>query len=272
MPFTHEAIAAWPTPGTGDPDRGLIRAMTTRRFAYCLMADEAAIDFVAKDPVSGVPPAYLLQNSILFAYDETDNTTEGDDITCLVTNDACRYKLDEAFQGSLSFANIAGTVAAAQLPNGNAPGLGTSNTFTDTTDSTTPTTGAQKISGGLGVAKNISTGQKIIANGDVGSFPTIDVGGVGYAIASGATKQLANATSGLLFIQDDGTTGILAIVALVNGAAYVVFQAGSAIVVNTTSPSSSQISVYYDGRYTIKNGFAASRTLYIASIRLRPAN
>lgn len=94
MSFPHEAIAAWPTPGTGDPDRALIRAMTTRRFAYCLAADEAADDFVAKDPVSGVPPLYLIQNSILFAYDDTDSITVGDGVTCLVTNDACRYKSD----------------------------------------------------------------------------------------------------------------------------------------------------------------------------------
>lgn len=94
MPFSHETIAAWPTPGTGDPDRELIRAMTTRRFAYCLAADEAASDFVAKDPVSGVAPLYLIQNSILFAYDEADSATTGDGVTCLVTNDACRYKSD----------------------------------------------------------------------------------------------------------------------------------------------------------------------------------
>lgn len=94
MSFSHEAIAAWPTPGTGNPDRGLIRAMTTRRFAYCLAADEAASDFVAKDPVSGIAPLYLIQNSILFAYDETDSSTLGDGVTCLVTNDACRYKSD----------------------------------------------------------------------------------------------------------------------------------------------------------------------------------
>lgn len=94
MSFPHEVIAAWPTPGTGDPDRALIRAMTTRRFAYCLAADEAADDFVAKDPVSGVPPLYLIQNSILFAYDDTDSITVGDGVTCLVTNDACRYKSD----------------------------------------------------------------------------------------------------------------------------------------------------------------------------------
>lgn len=94
MSFPHEAIAAWPTPGTGDPDRALIRAMTTRRFAYCLAADEAADDFVAKDPVSGVPPLYLIQNSILFAYDDADSITVGDGVTCLVTNDACRYKSD----------------------------------------------------------------------------------------------------------------------------------------------------------------------------------
>jgi len=92
MPFSHEALASWPTPGTGDPDRELIRAMTTRRFAYCLATDEAASDFTAKDPDTGVPPLYLIQNGTLFAYDETDGTTAGDGVTCLVTDDDCRYK------------------------------------------------------------------------------------------------------------------------------------------------------------------------------------
>ena len=91
MSFPHEVIAAWPTPGTGDPDRELIRAMTTRRFAYCLADDELASDFVAKDPVSGIPPLYLAQNGTLYAYDETDSTTAPSAV-CLVTNDACRYK------------------------------------------------------------------------------------------------------------------------------------------------------------------------------------
>jgi hypothetical protein len=91
MPFPHEVIAAWPTPGTGDPDRELIRAMTTRRFAYALADDEVASDFVAKDPVSGVPPLNLIQFGTLYAYDETDSTTAPSDV-CLVTSDACRYK------------------------------------------------------------------------------------------------------------------------------------------------------------------------------------
>lgn len=91
MSFPHEVIAAWPTPGEGDPDRGLIRAMTTRRFAYTLAPNELASDFVAKDPVSGIPPLNLIQNGTLYAYDETDSTTAASAV-CLVTNDACRYK------------------------------------------------------------------------------------------------------------------------------------------------------------------------------------
>lgn len=89
MSFPHEVIAAFPT--GGDPDPGLIRNMCTRRFAYALAAGEPASDFVAKDPVSGIPPLNLISGGTLFAYDEADSTTAPSDV-CLVTSDACRYK------------------------------------------------------------------------------------------------------------------------------------------------------------------------------------
>ncbi len=48
MSFQHEAVPAWMNPG--GPDPALLRAMTTRRFAYCLAADEAASDFLFTAP------------------------------------------------------------------------------------------------------------------------------------------------------------------------------------------------------------------------------
>lgn len=89
MSFPHEVIAALPTAAPADKER--LRDMCTRRFAYCLADDEAASDFVAKDPVSSIPPLNLIQGGTLFAYDETDTTTSASAV-CLVTNDACRYK------------------------------------------------------------------------------------------------------------------------------------------------------------------------------------
>ena len=89
MSFPHEVIAALPT--VNPADKELLRDMCTRRFAYCLADDEAASDFVAKDPVSSIPPLNLIQGGTLFAYDETDTTTSASAV-CLVTNDACRYK------------------------------------------------------------------------------------------------------------------------------------------------------------------------------------
>lgn len=89
MSFPHEVIAALPTAASGDKE--LLRALLTRRFAYCLADDEAASDFVAKDPVSGIPPLNLIQGGTLYAYDEFDSTTAPSAV-CLVTSDACRYK------------------------------------------------------------------------------------------------------------------------------------------------------------------------------------
>lgn len=89
MSFPHEVIAALPTAASADKE--LLRALLTRRFAYCLAPTEVASNFVAKDPVSGIPPLNLIQNGTLYAYDETDSTTAPSAV-CLVTNDACRYK------------------------------------------------------------------------------------------------------------------------------------------------------------------------------------
>ena len=89
MSFPHEVIAALPTAASADKE--LLRALLTRRFAYCLAPTEVASNFVAKDPVSGIPPLNLIQGGTLYAYDETDSTTAPSAV-CLVTSDACRYK------------------------------------------------------------------------------------------------------------------------------------------------------------------------------------
>lgn len=108
MSFPHEVIAAFPTGGQPNPE--LIRAMCTRRFAYSLAADEMAGDFVAKDPVSGIPPLNMIQGGTLFAYDESDSTTAPSDV-CLVTNDACRYK-----SGSVELPNSVLTYSTTVQP------------------------------------------------------------------------------------------------------------------------------------------------------------
>lgn len=90
MTFAHEAIAALPTLTAAD--KALVRAMTTRRFAYCLAASESATNFIAVDSDTGALPLYLLQGNALFQYDATDSTTANDGVTCLVTSDGKRYK------------------------------------------------------------------------------------------------------------------------------------------------------------------------------------
>ena len=86
----HEAVAALPV--SGDADKAALRALLTRRFAYCLTASESATSLVAADPATGVVPLYLIQNSTMFAYDSTDGTTAHDGVTCLVSSDGKRFK------------------------------------------------------------------------------------------------------------------------------------------------------------------------------------
>lgn len=90
MPVNHEAVAALPVATAAD--KALIRAMATRRFAYCLTAAELASNLTAVDPATGVVPLNLIQNNILFAYDSADATTLNDGVTCLVSADGKRFK------------------------------------------------------------------------------------------------------------------------------------------------------------------------------------
>lgn len=91
MPTNHEAVAAWPVGANADKEA--IRAMETRRFAYCLGDDENAGDLKVIDPATGVKPLYLVQNSTLYQLDDDDATTDAG-ATCLVSNDGKRYKSD----------------------------------------------------------------------------------------------------------------------------------------------------------------------------------
>lgn len=106
MPFNHEAVAA--LPASGSASKALVRAMNTRRFAYCLAGDENVTDFVAVDPADGSVPLYLIQNSVLYAYDAADSTTPHDGTTCLVTSDGKRYKYGDVtiFLGLLTATDV----------------------------------------------------------------------------------------------------------------------------------------------------------------------
>lgn len=53
------------------------------------------------------------------------------------------------------------TGATANRPDSQTPALATANVFTDTTESTSPTTGAMRLAGGLGVQKAIHTGSTL---------------------------------------------------------------------------------------------------------------
>lgn len=103
----HEAIAA--LPALGDADHALIRALLTRRMAYCLGSSEDVTALDVVDPADGVIPLYLIQNGALFAYDSTDTTTAHDGVTCLVTADSKRYKTTDQI---LTYSVLNSTTAA----------------------------------------------------------------------------------------------------------------------------------------------------------------
>lgn len=93
------------------------------------------------------------------------------------------------------------------------------------------------------------------------------------SIASGAEIALA-VGSGVLVINEDQSTGAVGLFLLGGGATTKV--AGDAsYVVSTSSPTTSQIAVYYDGaaaRYKVKNGFATTKLLRVLWFATRISN
>ena len=151
--------------------------------------------------------------------------------------------------------------------------LASSNTFTDTTESTSHSTGSQILNGGLGVAKTIFTGESLGNDGDISSFPTLDTSSKSYSIASGATYDIsAGNSSGILFINHP-VSGSTAIFIVGGGIVALVGQAGSEFAA-TSTPSVSQLGVYYDSTtpcYRVKNGVATTQTFQAQFFKLRPS-
>lgn len=135
--------------------------------------------------------------------------------------------------------------------------------------------------GGSGSVKQVygnipvSTVERLRVGGINLSQPTavgwqLDADQSSYAIASGAEVVLTTG-SGILIFTDD-TTGGTGIFVIGGGGVALIGQVGTTFAA-TSTPSSSQVGLYYSGgTYRLKNGFAASHTIYPASWKTRPLN
>ncbi len=97
MSIQHEAVGALVN---GVPmDKELLRNLLVGRYAYALRVDEVDpaqhLDLVAIDPDLGaVIPALIFQGKI-YSLDQDDTTSEHDGVSCLVSSDGVRYKLED---------------------------------------------------------------------------------------------------------------------------------------------------------------------------------
>lgn len=92
MPANNEIITALPVGEAADKE--VLRQWAVTRVAYCLAPSEDSRDFVAVDPAgAGTSPA-LIQNGLVYGLDDADTTTDHDGVTCLVSYDSKRYKLE----------------------------------------------------------------------------------------------------------------------------------------------------------------------------------
>jgi hypothetical protein len=92
MPANNEIVTALPVDEAADKE--VLRQWAVTRVAYCLAPSEDSQDFVAIDPSgAGTTPA-LIQNGMIYGLDDADSTTDHDGVTCLVSYDAKRYKLE----------------------------------------------------------------------------------------------------------------------------------------------------------------------------------
>lgn len=96
MPQNNEIVAALPASGAADKE--LLREWAVKRNAFCLRPEEDLRDFNMIDPDGGGTTPAAIQNGLIYSHDEDDTTTAYDGVTCLVSADAQRYKIEAALR------------------------------------------------------------------------------------------------------------------------------------------------------------------------------
>lgn len=92
MPTNHDVVAA--LPAAGGADHVLLRDLLVKRMAYCLADAEDSQDVVAIDPADGTTILVFLYKGLVYSLDPLDTTTAHDGVSCLVSYDSKRYKLN----------------------------------------------------------------------------------------------------------------------------------------------------------------------------------
>ncbi len=96
MPQNNPIVAALPASGAADKE--LLREWAVQRTAFCLRPDEDLRDFNMIDPDGGGTTPAAIQNGLIYSHDEDDTTTAHDGVTCLVSADGQRYKIEAALR------------------------------------------------------------------------------------------------------------------------------------------------------------------------------
>lgn len=95
MSAGHDIWDAVPPTGEGTADKTKLRNTITARMPYVLNDADNPEDLIAVDPETGSAIVDIFYLGRLFHYDPTDTATEGDGISCIVSNDGRRYKLSD---------------------------------------------------------------------------------------------------------------------------------------------------------------------------------
>lgn len=95
MAVYHDIIDAVPPTGGGPVNKTELRNTITARLPYILFDTDNPEDLICVDPATGSAIIDIVYLGRLFHYDPTDTETEGDGVTCIVSNDGRRYKLTD---------------------------------------------------------------------------------------------------------------------------------------------------------------------------------
>lgn len=95
MSVGHDIWDAVPPTGAGAADKTKLRNTVTARMPYVLSDDDNPADLMCVDPLTGSAILDILFQGRVFHYDPTDDVTEGDGVTVIVSFEGRRYKLTD---------------------------------------------------------------------------------------------------------------------------------------------------------------------------------
>lgn len=233
MPAPISGVVADGSPVSKADFRSYVNTRTRVR-----MADVAEV--VAND-LSGILGIDV--GGAIYELDAADTTSAHDGVTVLVDSGGHRFKLPGLFL------RLGGIINWA---NGDVTLTHSANTLT------------------FAGATNYIFDAKITLTGNVATAPHVRAS-ASYALAQNDELVIFGANSGLAIVTDN-TNGSTAAIVVGGGGVVILGQSSGSSFAVTSTPSTSQTGVFYDGagNYRIKNGFAVSHTYYAITLGTRP--